>query len=387
MTTAAALKKSLAAYEKRFGGLRKLGEADPLDQIVLLILARGSGEKKAQQALEGLRSRFVDWNEIRVSERYEIEEAISALGKRGMQGKADAIRDLLAAVYGRFNRTSLAFLLEANDKSTTRAREKLVRYLAEISPAIALMMECYFAKKPLIVRSPVPRIMVDEKLAAKGATTATVRKQLESGLSEEEQTLFVWAMLGLHEEAEAARQAERDRKEREKLDAKRRIEDAKRKKVEEAERKKREAEIARQRKSAEKIALRKIAEARKKAEAKKAEAKKKTEAKKSTAKKAAAKKTSAKKASTKKAAAKKTTAKKAVTKKTAAKKAPAKKVAKKAAAKKAPAKKVTKKAAAKKAPAKKAAAKKTTKKAAAKKATKKTSKKASKKTPASRKRR
>ncbi|MEZ6195811.1 MAG: hypothetical protein R3F20_08790 [Planctomycetota bacterium] len=373
MSSAASLKKTVEDLEKRFGGLRVLDEQDPLDQIVLLVLARGTNEKKARQALKTLRGDFVDWNEIRVSERFEIDRSLAVLGKRAIEGKALAIREVLAAVYGRFNRTSLVFLHEKNDRANARAREKLLKFLTELSPAIAAMMESYFTRKPVAIRAPMPKILVDEKLFPKGATVATVKKQVDKGLDAEEQSLFVWGVLNLHEEVERARQDERDRKEREKEEARRRVEDEKRRREEEAERKKKERELAKIRAAEERVAKKKAAEKAKLAKKREDERKKAAAAKKTAAKKAATKKpaAAAKKAATKKAAAK-PAAKKAATRKPAAAKAAAKKpAAKKAAAKKAPAKKAAKKPAAKKAT-KKPAAKKATKKPAAKKTTKKT---------------
>ena len=334
MTLKSELTKIVGLLEKKYGGVTSLDRDNPLDQLVVLILAANSNQKKADEALIGLRSAFVDWNEVRVTALHDIDHAIDSLGAKGGEGKAALIRDVLGAIYARFNKVDLDFLLEKGDKQNVRRRERLFNFLAERSPALPALMTCYFEDRKAVVSvaGSLGRMLARLGIFKKGSSPAKIRKDIESNLSEAEQLLFLNGGWQIAEslcqraqpdcracplnkdcktapaEIERARKAEeaerlRLRKEARKL----------------AEKIAREARAAARKAEADKKAAAKKEAARKAAEKKKAEAeKKKAEAarKKEAARKAAEKKATAKKKSTaskKAAAGKKTTASKKTT--------------------------------------------------------------------------
>ncbi|MCA9323287.1 MAG: hypothetical protein KDB53_21295, partial [Planctomycetes bacterium] len=152
MSAKATFSKIVSALENRFGGLRSLNEARPLDQLILLVLSEGHGDAVAKAAFKALKTNFVDWNEVRVSPLHDLRDAIGPGTNEALAGRPKRIRDLLALVYSRQNRVDLDFLLEKGDRQAQRARERLISTLAEISPGLPAMMSIYLdGKEPTVV--------------------------------------------------------------------------------------------------------------------------------------------------------------------------------------------------------------------------------------------
>ena len=416
---ALALKDVATTLYRRYGGLESLDEPRPLDQLILLILSEGSTSKKAKQALTELRLRFVDWNEVRVSGRYEIVSAIEATGKRGIDEKARRIKQVLATIYSRFNRVNLDFMHDHDreDRTVPRKRERLLNDISEFSAAYPAVFGPYLNQRDFnaIVTGGMSRVLLRLKLFPKGTSAAPMRKKIEAEIAAENRIPFVWGvhLVSDHSchrsnpdcpscplkadcktapaeiekirvarklEQEKARKAaakkaaeEKAREERERKEATKRLMEERQKTLA-----KREAEEKKKAAAKKKADAKRAAEAKKKAALKKkVDAKRKAEAKKA----AEAKKKAAKKKAVKKAAAKKKVVKKAKKKSSSksTKKTPKKKATKKVPAKK---KTVKKKGVKKSTPKKKASAKKSTKKSTRK---TRTTKKRSTKKPSRRK--
>ncbi|QDU67956.1 hypothetical protein [Engelhardtia mirabilis] len=420
---------------------------DLLEHGMYMVLLEHLTPTQAEASVRSLRSTYVDWNELRVSQVQEIAQSIKTSSRKTgfellneLRAPAMAVKEYLQDVFQETHGLDLEFLRDDVAEGAKKLSEFKVLGLARGSYLLWLAGE---GKVPLHLglikflekldlgpkTSSVKKAHeAFDPLVPKGrelALTIALHDILERWNDEENPPFLTIAALrstafgkkaatdfeNARAKAEAARQREdeRLRKEEERV---RKEEERARKKAEavaskrasaDAKAKARTADLAK--KAAERVAKIKDAE-RKKVEAKKAaDAKKAAEAKQKAAEAkkqaaeakkqaAAAKKAAAKPAASK--AAKKTTAKvsskaksapkktaKKVAKQSTAKKAGSSKVAKKPTAKKAAAKPAAKKSAAKKTAAKKTAAKKT----AAKKTTakKSTAKKTAAKKSASKK--
>ena len=71
-TIPADVKRLVELLEPRFGAVRELDEPRPLEQLVLLMLARGASLPKARRLLKMLQTDYVDWNDVRVTNVREI---------------------------------------------------------------------------------------------------------------------------------------------------------------------------------------------------------------------------------------------------------------------------------------------------------------------------
>jgi endonuclease III len=191
----------IASLEKRYGGLRSFDAEDALGQLLLIVLADGAAGKKALQALEALQEYYVDYNEIRVSSVHEIASVIAAVGPKNVAAKAKRLRDVLATVYSRFNRMSLAFLTDPQDKTAPRKTERLMGYLNELSPAYVAIFELYLAGRQPAIQATggLPRVLGRLGLMKKGTGAAQLKKKLESEIGSDDWLVFVW---GVHQVSE-----------------------------------------------------------------------------------------------------------------------------------------------------------------------------------------
>src|SRR5260370_7631027 len=84
------------SYKKR--GPSSEPQASPLmEQLLFSVCREGTTREEADRAFQGLRQRFFDWNEIRVSSPREIEEAISNLPDAAV--RAQRLLSLLQEVF------------------------------------------------------------------------------------------------------------------------------------------------------------------------------------------------------------------------------------------------------------------------------------------------
>ena len=80
-TTKLQVPKLVSLLEPRLGAVRELDEPRPLEQLILLMLARGGTLAKARRALKILQTDYVDWNDVRVTSPREIASKIAEHGR------------------------------------------------------------------------------------------------------------------------------------------------------------------------------------------------------------------------------------------------------------------------------------------------------------------
>ena len=116
----------LTSLKKAYGDP---GEPPPvrpvLEEMVYAILREGATRPDADRAFHRLRSQFFDWNEVRVSAAYEVEEALGGLPQPAV--KAQRVIDLLQEVF----ESTYSFDLEAlHKKGLKQAAKQIGRYQA-----------------------------------------------------------------------------------------------------------------------------------------------------------------------------------------------------------------------------------------------------------------
>jgi endonuclease III len=96
-----------------------------LEQLLYSVCREGTTRERADRAFLGLRQRFYDWNEIRVSAPREIEGAIADLPNSEI--RAQRLLSLLQEVF----ETTFSFDLESlHKKGLKQAAKQLARYQA-----------------------------------------------------------------------------------------------------------------------------------------------------------------------------------------------------------------------------------------------------------------
>ena len=96
-TRARQLRQALGILEKKLGRRRRRRPPDPLETLLVSVLAGDGNDLLAAEILEKLRAELVDWNELRVSTVREIEELIAPLSDAAE--KALALKRILQKLF------------------------------------------------------------------------------------------------------------------------------------------------------------------------------------------------------------------------------------------------------------------------------------------------
>jgi len=91
--------------KKEYGVCRAGKERPALDELMFAILVMGNSMRRAEQALNALQERYVNWNEVRVTGANDLAEAIGIVDDA--DGKAIRIRAALSGVFGKEHQLSL----------------------------------------------------------------------------------------------------------------------------------------------------------------------------------------------------------------------------------------------------------------------------------------
>ncbi len=97
---------------RRYGPAKK-ARLDPLDELMLTILSQNTSDTNRDRAYESLRSRFPDWDAVRVAPRAAVEDAIRSAGL--WQQKARVIQETLEGVLAERGELNLSHLDELPD--------------------------------------------------------------------------------------------------------------------------------------------------------------------------------------------------------------------------------------------------------------------------------
>jgi endonuclease-3 len=99
------------------------GALPVLEQFVFALCRESSSPEQARQAFDNLKTRFFDWNEVRVSSPREIEEALAGLCDA--ESRAQRLLSFLQEVF----ETTFSFDLEGlQKKGLKQAAKALTRY-------------------------------------------------------------------------------------------------------------------------------------------------------------------------------------------------------------------------------------------------------------------
>ncbi|MFQ6048940.1 MAG: hypothetical protein ACE5K7_06215 [Phycisphaerae bacterium] len=106
---------------KQDGRPKHPGLTDPVEQLLLGVLARGTTEARAREALNRFKRSMVDYNELRVASPKELVELLGRDFPQAEQ-KAKDINKLLNAIFDRQHCLDLTFL---RNKTRREARQYL----------------------------------------------------------------------------------------------------------------------------------------------------------------------------------------------------------------------------------------------------------------------
>src|SRR5437016_10574761 len=150
-------------------------EARPvLEQLLYSVCREGTTRERADRAFVGLRQRFYDWNEIRVSSAREIEAAIVDLPNSEV--RAQRLLSLLQEVF----ETTFSFDLESlHKKGLKQAAKQLARYQAANDFAVAWVVQHSLGGHAIPLDAPTLSVLRRLGLIDGDDDLETVRASLE----------------------------------------------------------------------------------------------------------------------------------------------------------------------------------------------------------------
>jgi len=151
--TPAALKDTLQKVKASVEGLTPPEEpcaGDLVDAMVHIFFADLLVDGYGQEARRLIAESFVDRNEFRVTEAYEVQEILAPLEVPELFERCLGVRDAVAQVYNDQNSVSLEFLREA----TVTERNQFLMRVPAVNPMVARWLitlvsfeECLFSEK------------------------------------------------------------------------------------------------------------------------------------------------------------------------------------------------------------------------------------------------
>jgi len=192
----------LELLKKEFGAPSALAEPRPLEQLVLLLLARGADVRKAEAAMKELQAIYVDWNEVRVTSAYELRKILRGIDAPGPGDKADQLKELLGFIFNRFNKLNLDFLRPGSaDGDSARKRDRFQTWLGEKWPALSAILSLHGGAASDVATTPaLGRVLSRlEWLGGKSTAAAAIRECIQKLAPEGESLAVQWVLHHLAE--------------------------------------------------------------------------------------------------------------------------------------------------------------------------------------------
>lgn len=108
----------LSNLSRRFGQKYPPRSKSLLDNLIWVLIAPEIGEAATQRALRNLRAHFVDWNEVRVSQLFEVKKSLGLPANNGdtAHGLSRRIVQCLEEIFRRRGNLDLKFLTEGKPR-------------------------------------------------------------------------------------------------------------------------------------------------------------------------------------------------------------------------------------------------------------------------------
>lgn len=118
------VKKLYNALKRRYGKPKKILYDEPTNAVVYAIVSENLTETEAQAAMKKFNSYFVDLNDLRVSRPEEVSELLSQ-GNPIARNIATSLKDVLMAIFEKYNTVSLETLKKAGKRPAKQVLEKI----------------------------------------------------------------------------------------------------------------------------------------------------------------------------------------------------------------------------------------------------------------------
>jgi endonuclease III len=161
--------------------------------LLQVILAHGGSLSAAKKALASIKESIVNWNELRVTQPWEVVAFLG--GMKDADAKANAIHDVLSNVFEGTHDLELTFLEGASAEEARDFLSGLGSLTEDMVNEIILAGRGYFT---MAADAEVARVAQRLGLAGRGATAGKVQAEFENTLGAEKtyQMLYLLKCLG-----------------------------------------------------------------------------------------------------------------------------------------------------------------------------------------------
>lgn len=182
------IKRLYGQLRRRYGKPELTDSTDPLEQLVLGILARGVSEARALAAYRRLREAMVDYNELRVTPWVELSEILRP-ELPDADRKARDLSDALNAIYDRYSTVDLSAL---RDKPVREAREYLRSLPGVDEYAAARVVLMALGGHAVPIDETALAVLRKEQMISPDADLAEAQAFLERHIQASEAAAFSW---------------------------------------------------------------------------------------------------------------------------------------------------------------------------------------------------
>jgi endonuclease III len=186
---------------RRRNHARNVPAAGGMTEVILsVILANGSSLTAARKALATIKESIVNWNELRVTQPWEI--VIFLEGIKDAEGKANAIHDVLSNVFEGTHDLDMAFLEGASAEEARDFLSGLGGLTEEMVNEIILSGRGHFT---MAADTDVSRVAQRLGLAGRGTSPSKLQDELESSIGGEKAYQMLYLLKCLSETVCGAR--------------------------------------------------------------------------------------------------------------------------------------------------------------------------------------
>ncbi len=190
---AAKVKRLMNRLRREHGKPPAVEPTDPLEQMLIAILARNATDAGAREAYAQLREATVDLNDLRVTRAADICEIIGNTSPES-DARARAIRDALKEVFDRENRLTLDFL---RDRGRREARQYLESMKGVDPFAAASVLLFSLGGHAIPLDDAMLEVLRAEEVVHPAADLAAVQAFLERYISAADAQTFTSLVRGL----------------------------------------------------------------------------------------------------------------------------------------------------------------------------------------------
>lgn len=151
------------------------GRGDLVNALIHIVLAEGLPCGIGQESVRRIELAFVDRNEFRVTEAYEVAELLEDLQIPNLFARCVIVRDSIAQIYNDQNGVSLEFLREAGVSD----RQTFFNRVPAIPPKIAKYFSHLLSfEEAIFAEKPPPRVLQRLSIEGSGEKLCTELREM-----------------------------------------------------------------------------------------------------------------------------------------------------------------------------------------------------------------